>query len=158
MNWVDLLAILPYYVSLTLSELIAETSAHSSEEVNTVGKFLKLLKIIRISRSVRIFKLARHVEGLQALGYTFTARRNEFGLLLVFLTVGAFSFSSVIYLAEKDTTGSMEDMLDAYWWSFITMTTVGYGDLVPLTHLGRVTGICCAVFGVIIIGDRTVKV
>ena len=157
MNWVDLLAILPYYISLTLSQLIAETSAHSSEEVNTVGKFLKLLKIIRISRSVRIFKLARHVEGLQALGYTFTARRNEFGLLLVFLTVGAFSFSSVIFLAEKDTGGSMGDMLDAYWWSFITMTTVGYGDIFPLTHLGRVTGICCATFGVIIIGERTEK-
>ena len=124
MNWVDLLAILPYYVSLLLSVLIAETSAHSSEEVNTVGKFLKLLKIIRITRSVRIFKLARHVEGLQALGYTFTARINEFGLLLVFLTVGAFSFSSVIYLVEKETGGSLEDMLDAYWWSFITMTTV----------------------------------
>ena len=104
MNWVDLLAILPYFVSLVLAEVITETSDRGSEavEVNRVGKFLKLLKIIRITRSVRIFKLARHVEGLQALGYTFTARRNEFGLLLVFLTVGAFSFSSVIYLAERE--------------------------------------------------------
>ena len=98
MNWVDLLAILPYFLSLVLAEVITETS----DEVNRMGKFLKLLKIIRITRSVRIFKLARHVEGLQALGYTFTARRNEFGLLLVFLTVGAFSFSSVIYLAERE--------------------------------------------------------
>ena len=44
-------------------------------------------------------------------------------------------------------------MLDAYWWSFITMTTVGYGDVIPTTHQGRVIGICCAVFGVIIIGS-----
>ena len=43
-------------------------------------------------------------------------------------------------------------MLDAYWWSFITMTTVGYGDVIPTTIQGRVIGICCAVFGVIIIG------
>ena len=43
-------------------------------------------------------------------------------------------------------------MLDSYWWSFITMTTVGYGDVIPHTHQGRVIGICCAVFGVIIIG------
>ena len=43
-------------------------------------------------------------------------------------------------------------MLDSYWWSFITMTTVGYGDVIPQTHQGRVIGICCAVFGVIIIG------
>ena len=44
-------------------------------------------------------------------------------------------------------------MLDSYWWSFITMTTVGYGDVIPHTHQGRVIGICCAVFGVIIIGS-----
>ena len=153
MNWVDLLAILPYFISLILAEVITETSARGSEDVNRVGKFLKLLKIIRITRSVRIFKLARHVEGLQALGYTFTARRNEFGLLLVFLTVGAFSFSSVIFLAERESGGQVVHMLDAYWWSFITMTTVGYGDVIPQTHRGRVIGIRCAVFGVIIIGS-----
>ena len=56
MNWVDLLAILPYFLSLVLAEVITESSARGSEEVNRVGKFLKLLKIIRITRSVRIFK------------------------------------------------------------------------------------------------------
>ena len=45
MNWVDLLAILPYFVSLVLAEVITETSARGSEDVNRVGKFLKLLKV-----------------------------------------------------------------------------------------------------------------
>ena len=72
------------------------------DEVETVAKFFKLLRIVKIARSVRIFKLARHFEGLQALGYTFKSKKNEFGLLLMFLTMGAFSFSSLIYLAEKD--------------------------------------------------------
>ena len=52
--------------------------------------------------------------------------------------------------------GGVVHMLDAYWWSFITMTTVGYGDVIPHTHQGRVIGICCAVFGVIIIGNREI--
>ena len=75
---------------------------NTHDEVETVAKFFKLLRIVKIARSIRIFKLARHFEGLQALGYTFKSKKNEFGLLLMFLTMGAFSFSSLIYLAEKD--------------------------------------------------------
>jgi len=167
MNWVDLLAILPYYVGLLITiyteQVIAQETAmfdengalvtyNTHDEVETVAKFFKLLRIVKIARSIRIFKLARHFEGLQALGYTFKSKKNEFGLLLMFLTMGAFSFSSLIYLAEKDSGGTIEDMTDAYWWSFITMTTVGYGDTTPVTNWGRFIGCWCAIFGVLVIG------
>ena len=131
MNWVDLLAVLPYYLGLLISIF-----KDPSDDVESVAKIFKLLRIVKIARSVRIFKLARHFEGLQALGYTFSAKRNEFGLLLMFLTMGAVCFSSLVYLAEKDSgelvlhpdgrKKQIEHMMDAYWWSFITMTTVNH--------------------------------
>ena len=82
------------------------------------------------------------------------ANYKELGLLILFLGMGAVMFSSLVYVFENDVENTMfKTMLDAYWWAIITMTTVGYGDLIPHTHQSRVIGICCAVFGVIIIGN-----
>ena len=92
----------------------------NTSEVQTVASFLKLLKIIKIARSVRsvpticflfhflqvvicrMLKLARHSDGVQALGYTFKTKKNEFGLLMLFMSMGALFFASLVYLAEKD--------------------------------------------------------
>ena len=62
-------------------------------------------------------------------------------------------FSSLVYVFENDVEDSVfVTMLDAYWWAIITMTTVGYGDVVPTTFMGKMIGCCCAVFGVLVIG------
>ena len=129
----------------------------------------RIAQFFRIMRIVRIFKLARHSTGLQSLGYTFRQSYKELGLLILFLTIGVrlinneqltnnFShqvliFSSLTFVFEKDSIADTEfhTMFDAYWWALITMTTVGYGDIAPVTPLGKVVGGMCAISGVLVV-------
>ncbi len=118
MNVIDLLAILPYYVSIAL---VNSTSVGQLTEVRRIAQFFRIMRILRI------FKLARHSVGLQSLGFTIRNSYKELGLLLLFLSISVLIFSSLVYVFEKDESdGTFHDMLDAYWWALITMTTVNF--------------------------------
>ena len=79
-----------------------------SDDVDTVSKFFKVLRIVKIARSIRIFKLARHFESLQVLAYTLKSKMNEFGLLVMFSAMGAIAFSAIIYPLEKERWGILK--------------------------------------------------
>ena len=140
MNWIDLLAIIPYFVTVSLyaagySDSDSDQNrTDNANDVRRIAQFFRLLRIVKTLRIIRIFKLARHSTGLQALGFTMRSNFKELGLLILFLGMGAVMFSSLVYVFENDDAeSSFGTMLDAYWWAFITMTTVGYGDLYPIT-------------------------
>jgi len=81
------------------------------------------------------------------------ANYKELGLLFLLLGMGAIMFASLIFVFEKEEPEStFKTMFDAYWWAIITMTTVGYGDVSPVTGFGKVLGCFCAIFGVLVIG------
>ena len=140
-NIVDVTAVVPYYWTLfnvlwTMSCAGAKTSAS--------------LSFLRVIRLVRVFKLTKHSVGLQVLLLTFRASLEGLGLFLVALMVSLLVFSSAIYYAEYGNPEShMKSIPDAFWWAIITMTTVGYGDMVPLGVLGRLIGAACAITGVL---------
>ena len=71
-------------------------------------------------------------------------------VILVALIVCLLVYSSAIYYAEVDVIGSqIESIPDAFWWAIITMTTVGYGDKVPMGNMGKLIGSACAITGVL---------
>ena len=90
-----------------------------SEDVNRTAQYFRLLKMARIVKTlriIRIFKLARHSTGLQALGNTMKANYRELGLLFLLLGMGAIMFASLIFVFEKeDADTTFHTMLDAYW-------------------------------------------
>ncbi|XP_021952148.2 potassium voltage-gated channel protein Shab isoform X4 [Folsomia candida] len=146
LNFIDLLAIMPYYISLFLIE--GKKKIGEEDEYET---FRKVVQVFRLMRILRVFKLGRHSRGLQSLGYTLTNSYKELGLLVMFLAMGVLIFSSLAYFAEKEDNPMFESIPKTFWWAIITMTTVGYGDMSPETSIGKMIGSLCAICGVLVI-------
>uniref|UniRef100_A0A3P8ZS20 BTB domain-containing protein n=1 Tax=Esox lucius TaxID=8010 RepID=A0A3P8ZS20_ESOLU len=146
MNSIDILAIAPYFITLGLE--LGELRGEGGEQATS----LAILRVVRLVRVFRIFKLSRHSKGLQILGQTLNASVSELCLLGLFLLIGVVLFSSAVYFAEADDPGSTFSSIPAaFWWAVVSMTTVGYGDMCPVTIIGKIVGSLCAVAGVLTI-------
>ncbi|XP_019202003.1 potassium voltage-gated channel subfamily D member 2 isoform X2 [Oreochromis niloticus] len=137
MSIIDVVAIMPYYIGLVMTD---------NEDVS--GAFVTL----RVFRVFRIFKFSRHSAGLRILGYTLKSCASELGFLLFSLTMAIIIFATVMFYAEKGMSGSKFTSIPAaFWYTIVTMTTLGYGDMVPKTIMGKIFGSICSLSGVLVI-------
>ncbi|XP_040003760.1 potassium voltage-gated channel subfamily D member 2-like [Xiphias gladius] len=137
MSIIDVVAIMPYYIGLVMTD---------NEDVS--GAFVTL----RVFRVFRIFKFSRHSAGLRILGYTLKSCASELGFLLFSLTMAIIIFATVMFYAEKGSSGSKFTSIPAaFWYTIVTMTTLGYGDMVPKTIMGKIFGSICSLSGVLVI-------
>ncbi|XP_029994895.1 voltage-gated potassium channel regulatory subunit KCNG1 isoform X2 [Sphaeramia orbicularis] len=151
LNLIDVVAILPYYITL----LVDSTSkgekrlGSGSSYLDKVGLVLRVLRALRI---LYVMRLARHSLGLQTLGLTARRCTREFGLLLLFLCVAIALYSPLLYLIENEmaTTQEFTSIPATYWWAVITMTTVGYGDMVPRSIPGQVVALSSILSGILL--------
>uniref|UniRef100_A0A1I8JED2 BTB domain-containing protein n=1 Tax=Macrostomum lignano TaxID=282301 RepID=A0A1I8JED2_9PLAT len=137
MSVIDIVAILPYYIGLFMPD-----------NKDLSGAFVTL----RVFRVFRIFKFSRHSMGLRILGYTLKSCASELGFLLFSMTMAVIIFATVMYYAEKNQpkTGFVS-IPAAFWYTIVTMTTLGYGDIVPSTIIGKIVGGVCSLSGVLVI-------
>uniref|UniRef100_H3B4I1 Potassium voltage-gated channel, subfamily G, member 4a n=2 Tax=Latimeria chalumnae TaxID=7897 RepID=H3B4I1_LATCH len=150
LNIIDAMAILPYYVSLVVDD---EQLSDEKPGGNTyLEKFSLVLRILRALRILYVMRLARHSLGLQTLGLTVQRSIREFGLLMLFLCVSVTLFSPLVYLAEKEISKDQQfsSVPASYWWAIISMTTVGYGDMVPRSLPGQVVALSSILSGILI--------
>ncbi|KAK6489306.1 potassium voltage-gated channel subfamily G member 3-like [Huso huso] len=148
LNIIDMLAITPYYISVLMTGLTGENS-----QLQRAGVTLRVLRMMRI---FWLIKLARHFLGLQTLGLTLKRCYREMVMLLVFICVAMVIFGALSQLLEHglDLDMGNEDYASipaACWWVIISMTTVGYGDMYPITMPGRVLGGVCVVSGIVLL-------
>ncbi|CAH2254730.1 potassium voltage-gated channel subfamily G member 3 isoform X2 [Pelobates cultripes] len=148
LNIIDLLAITPYYVSVLMTALTGE-----NPQLQRAGVTLRVLRMMRI---FWVIKLARHFIGLQTLGLTLKRCYREMVMLLVFICVAMAIFGALAQLLEHglDLETKNEDYSSipaACWWVIISMTTVGYGDMYPISVPGRILGGLCVVSGIVLL-------
>lgn len=140
LNVLDFVAVAPFFINLMFQD----------DNKNSSSTSFAVLRIVRLVRVFRIFKLSRHFTGLQVLGKTFRASVQEFFLLIFFMGIALVLFSSGVYFAEQGEQGTKFTSIPAsFWYVLATMTTVGYGDLVPHGVYGKIVGSCCALIGVL---------
>ena len=124
--------------------------------LSLIGRGFKILRVTRLLRILRLFKFVRYSDKIQVLGRVI---RKEKGVLLTVLGISIFYVfltALIMFNAEPHInpfTGAktFEDFFDALYWATVTLTTVGYGDMIPVTDLGRFISMLSSLFGVAII-------
>ncbi|XP_072323089.1 voltage-gated potassium channel regulatory subunit KCNG2 [Scyliorhinus torazame] len=151
LNIIDIMALLPYYISLIIDALSIDgkPTGPGHLDLEKIGLVLRVLRALRI---LYVMRLVRHSLGLQTLGLTVQRCTREFGLLLLFLCVAMALFSPLVFLAESEL-GAKHDFTSipsSYWWAVISMTTVGYGDMVPRSIPGQVVALSSILSGILL--------
>ena len=124
---IDLIAILPFYLSFL------------------IGIDLRILRVFRL---FRFLKLARYSPALVALGRVFAnERRALFGALLVMFALLLFASSGMYFIERHVQPEVFGSIPSAAWWAIATLTTVGFGDAVPVTAFGKAFGGLIMIFG-----------
>ncbi|PCJ38878.1 MAG: cyclic nucleotide-binding protein [Alphaproteobacteria bacterium] len=107
------------------------------------------LRLLRIFRLLRLFKLMRYSPALASLGNVLYAeRRALMATLIIMLGLSSFAATIMYYLERNVQPEAFGTIPHALWWALATLTTVGYGDMVPITWAGRFFGGVVMIFGV----------
>jgi voltage-gated potassium channel len=113
------------------------------------GVDLRSIRAVRLMRVFRLLKLGRYANALVGLRHALTSRREELAITGFAASILLILASSVLYLAEGDVQPDVFGSIPAAaWWGVETLTTVGYGDVAPVTVVGKIAASVVAVLGV----------
>lgn len=131
MGLIDLVSILPWWLS------------------GLLPYNMMTIRLLRIIRMLKIFKLGSYMDGLIAVGDTFRAKRHELissvAVILILMVVSAVLMYGIETDAQPD---AFANAAQALWWAVCALTTVGYGDVYPITIAGKALAAIISVLGI----------
>jgi len=131
---IDLLAIAPFYVNLF-------GTFHTTKAL--------VLRALRLPRIFRIFKLGHYSRAVRSLSRAIALKKAELLVTIFAVAILLLVASTVMYYAENEAQPRVFSSIPAtMWWGIVTLTTVGYGDMTPVTALGKIAGAIVALFGI----------
>jgi voltage-gated potassium channel len=118
--------------------------------------FFHELRILRVFILFRVLKIFRYAQSLRRLISILSAKKFEFITLIIFTLIVIFIASVLIYVMEANHPKSpLDTLFDALYWSVVTIFTVGYGDITPVTSGGRMVAMAVIVLGIAVISFAT---
>lgn len=118
--------------------------------------FLHQLRLLRIFILFRVFKLFRYTRSFHTFTSVLATKKFEFLTLLMFASIVIFVSSVLIYVMEANNPNSPIDTLyEAFYWSIVTISTVGYGDITPITDEGRLVAMSVIIAGIAVLAFTT---
>jgi voltage-gated potassium channel len=125
---IDLLAVTPFYLPIVFD--------------------FRFIRIFRLIRFLRFFKLGRYLNATKVISRVFNAKKNELVLCLIITFCLITIASSMMYFIEHEQQpDKFSSIPETMWWSVTTLTTVGYGDVFPITTLGRILTAFISILG-----------
>lgn len=127
---IDLFAILPFYLTFFSADL-------------------RIIRILRLFRLFRILKAARYISAIQIITRVFEEKKEQLAITIIFTFFLLILVSSIMYYIENPIQpDKFSSIPETMWWGVATLTTVGYGDVYPVTALGKILGGIIAILGV----------
>jgi len=154
MNVIDLLVIIPWYLE---------------HMIGLVGGNLTVLRVLRLTRLFRLVKLGRYFEVLQLILRVFHRSLRALYVLAFYLMLGVCFSSAAMYIVEGGTwdpevleyvrtdpdgvvsISPFKSIPHAFWWCIVTCTTTGYGDVVPVTPMGKLVAAATMLVGIMVL-------
>lgn len=127
---IDLLALLPFYLTLLPIDL-------------------RYLRIFRLLRLARIFKLTKYNKAIHSVKLVISAKKEILTISFILIGIILYLVSALMYYVENAAQPEVFSSIPkTMWWGVATLTTVGYGDIYPITALGRILGGIIAILGI----------
>lgn len=131
---IDLVAIAPFYPLAFMGIRTVDTT------------FVRALRLVRL---MRLFKATRYSRAFEAMGRVLRAKKEQIVIAVAFVVILLVLLSSLMYFVERAAQPDRFSSIPAaLWWGVATMTTVGYGDVYPVTVLGKVMGAIISLLGI----------
>lgn len=133
MSVIDFLAIAPFYLQFLLPS----------------GMDLRFVRVLRLFRLFRLFRMASLVTAINTVRNVFVSKKEQLSIAVVVLMLVVVLSASLMYLVEGSQPNSkFTSIPQSMWWSMVTVTTIGYGDMYPETSVGQLLGAIIAFVGV----------
>lgn len=128
---IDFLAIIPSYLGIFI----------------TGGQNFLIVRVLRLLRIFRIFQMGHFVREGSIVASALKASQTKITVFLVFVLIASVLMGAMMYMVEADYNNNIRNIPQGIYWAIVTLTTVGYGDTVPVTGFGKLLAACVMILG-----------